>query len=300
MIVDSFFGGNETGGGGGEGEFGDAGSGGDGGAIAAKNATVHRCIFMDNLCGPADYGNGFSFGGDGGAIRVTSTLIMSNCLSVNNSTGHGVGDSGSAAAGRGGAVSAKNGTISHCTFVGNRIGQDEVVPGGAIDQVFTGNVDLRNCLLWGHAAPVFGGSVTGSFSLIEDLSGPDENGNITGDPQFVDTGGGDFRLAAGSIAVNAGDPLFELQAGVSDLDGRPRLQCARTDMGAYEAGAGLGDSDCNLLVNVFDFADFLTCVEGPGGALPDQNCTVFDADLDLDVDQADFRAIQLVFGGDGD
>jgi Right handed beta helix region/Divergent InlB B-repeat domain len=67
------------------------------------------------------------------------------------------------------------------------------------------------------------------------ISGPDwagRNGNINGDPLFVNAPGGDYHLTAGSPAVNAGTTIG---APSNDLDGAPRD--AQPDIGAFEFGA---------------------------------------------------------------
>jgi hypothetical protein len=56
-------------------------------------------------------------------------------------------------------------------------------------------------------------------------------GSISADPQFVDAAAGDYHLAWGSPAVNAGT---NAGAPTYDKDGVPRPQMGRVDMGAYE------------------------------------------------------------------
>jgi hypothetical protein len=58
------------------------------------------------------------------------------------------------------------------------------------------------------------------------------DGNIDADPLFVNASGGDYHLAGGSPAINAGTTIG---APRYDLDGAPRD--ARPDIGAYEYGA---------------------------------------------------------------
>ncbi len=69
-------------------------------------------------------------------------------------------------------------------------------------------------------------------SLISGPGWAGTNGNITGDPLFVNAPGGDYHLAAGSPAINAGTTVG---APSYDLDGAPRD--AQPDIGAYEFGA---------------------------------------------------------------
>ncbi|MDD5482802.1 MAG: choice-of-anchor Q domain-containing protein [Kiritimatiellae bacterium] len=53
------------------------------------------------------------------------------------------------------------------------------------------------------------------------------------DPRFKNFDAGDYRLAAGSPCVNAGDNRDWMTNAV-DLDGRTRIRYGRVDMGAYE------------------------------------------------------------------
>jgi hypothetical protein len=68
---------------------------------------------------------------------------------------------------------------------------------------------------------------------------PGTNHNLSLDPRFVDAGHGDYHLAATSPGVDAGDSTAP-GLPATDLDGRPRVQGATVDMGAYEsAGTSL-------------------------------------------------------------
>jgi hypothetical protein len=69
-------------------------------------------------------------------------------------------------------------------------------------------------------------------SLISDPGWAGQNGNITGDPKFVDEPHGDYHLTAGSPAINAGTTIG---APSYDLD-RARRD-AQPDIGAFEFGA---------------------------------------------------------------
>ncbi|MFC5098635.1 right-handed parallel beta-helix repeat-containing protein [Amycolatopsis plumensis] len=55
--------------------------------------------------------------------------------------------------------------------------------------------------------------------------------NFAGDPGFADPARGDYHLAAGSAAIDAGSPVH---APAFDLDGVPRPAGAGFDIGAYE------------------------------------------------------------------
>jgi hypothetical protein len=76
--------------------------------------------------------------------------------------------------------------------------------------------------------------VSGSGTNFSLQNGLVATNTITADPKFVNyiaTGGGDYHLAAGSPAIDAGTSSG---APSSDLDGNARMQGAGYDIGAYE------------------------------------------------------------------
>ena len=102
----------------------------------------------------------------------------------------------------------------------------------------TGNsvtgLDVRNTIFWGPGWP-FNGDITTSnveSSIVKQPGFAGTNGNIAGDPLFVDAAGGDYRLAAASPAIDAGTGV---SAPAFDLDGGARV--GLPDIGAYEFGA---------------------------------------------------------------
>ena len=131
------------------------------------------------------------------------------------------------------------GTIVNCTVVGNiaRVGVENLEPsrlvgGGSFNctlqnSIVNGN-ECRLAYDVGWTDDVSGG--TAYHSCAPDVSA--ENGNVTNDPQFVNSGAGNFRLAAGSPCRDAGNNAYVL--GATDLDGQPRIVNGTVDMGAYE------------------------------------------------------------------
>jgi len=144
--------------------------------------------------------------------------------------------------------------LTNVTFAGNRASDG----GGMYNSVAFGGVSkptLTNVILWGntanrgnelynhYAAPVL------SHTLIQSDTGDIYNDNstvtygpgiLTVDPQFVapvsassaPTSTGDYRLQAGSPAINAGNS--DAVTVPTDLDGNPRIVGGVVDLGAYE------------------------------------------------------------------
>lgn len=86
----------------------------------------------------------------------------------------------------------------------------------AADNSYTENpksTQISNCILWGNS-----------------------NGNDAEDPKFVYAAGGDYRLRAGSPAIDGGDPDYANESGEIDLAGNVRVQGERIDRGCYEGG----------------------------------------------------------------
>jgi hypothetical protein len=62
-------------------------------------------------------------------------------------------------------------------------------------------------------------------------------------------------------------------------------------------GTATGNADGDGDVDLTDFAAFQLCYTGPGVAIGDPDCEVFDFDGDNDIDLTDFNAFQLAFTG---
>lgn len=123
--------------------------------------------------------------------------------------------------------------LLNCTVTGNT--------GGGIQLSDKSTLRLQNTILYNPNHTEYqaltndvaftsnGGNLIGDGSL-DGLILPTDKQNL--DPLFV--GAGDFHLTAGSPCVDAGN-----NDGVTatlDLDGLPRIQGLRVDMGAYESG----------------------------------------------------------------
>jgi len=253
---------------------------------------LERCRFMDNLA--VTFGGGVHISSAGRADFVQSILA---------------GNTGSSG---GGIYVAQMGylTLQNCTLSSN------VASGSAGGIVNSTNATaiLNSSILWGNRdsngmvqSSQFAGSLPViNYTCIQGHTGSLGGvGNIGDDPLFVDADGADdvpgtvddeLQLAPASPAINSGDPAADTALlGPVDLDRNPRIQCGRVDMGALEVQFGLGDYNCDGSVNLLDFADWPTCMTGPGETFSLPACAAFDFNSDSHVDLRDFAGFQLGF-----
>ncbi|MEN0021584.1 MAG: hypothetical protein AAF747_11975, partial [Planctomycetota bacterium] len=253
---------------------------GDGGAInddlEASGVLVQNSMFIDNRArqGAAIYG---------GAITVYDSVFTGN-ESINplgqSGTIHIDRDANSVLAELVNLTVADNiGAASH----------------GAVFAESGANVFLRNSILWGNrdgmdsdrqsqSRTAGSASISLRFSLVQDgvFGGYGSGaGNISADPRFTNPGQGDYRLAIGSPAIDAGDSTFNVLSGQVDVDNLPRVVDALDyidrgiaddrgpiDMGAHEAPTDLAnDAPCppadlsgDGLVDYFDFVAYFDAV----------------------------------------
>ncbi len=263
-----------------------------------------------------------SISGAGINTNVNSQTTITNCEFIGNesiSSGAAIRNSGIAEAynclftgNRGGGAVFFNGFgsayLEHCTFVDNEI--------GGVD-AHHGIVELKHCILWNNRN-YFGetslpaqfratrnqGIARASYTVLQGYDGPDGKfpgpGNTGAAPMFVDEDGPDdipgneddnLRLRPDSPLIDAGDPDATLFVD-RDLDGHTRILCGRVDFGPYELG--IGDFDCNGLVDLSDLADLPACMTNPGETSTTAPCNAFDFNADKAVDLADYAALQSI------
>ncbi len=230
-----------------------------GGAISCDNnssPTIINCVITGNTAGF-----------NGGAVLTTdeSTPTFINCTITENT-----------AAWNGGAVFL-NGfrgagpTFINCTIADNTAGRDG---GGIFAGGFESGATVTNSIIWANSGDQItgpGGDVMVRFSDVQ--GGFVGAGNINGDPRFADPTNGDYRVSAGSPAIDAGNNTA-LPAGIiTDLDGNPRFVddpktpntgvpgngfAEIVDMGAYEFQGDFcyADCDANAVLDIFDFLCF--------------------------------------------
>ncbi len=146
--------------------------------------------------------------------------------------------------------------MSQVSFSGNSANQ-----GGGMYNIGS-NPHIVNSIFWGNAAsgltnapaqihnlnsnPVISDTLvqsSGGSSAWDNNLGSNGGNNLDADPRFREpidpadapTSAGNLRLRRGSPAINAGDD--RAASGPLDLDGAPRIQGGRVDLGAYETPA---------------------------------------------------------------
>lgn len=226
-------------------------AGGWGGGLYLNGGTVTRCTFATNFSVEWQYGAG-------GGAYVQSGLVDS-CVFTSNRTTSWVGGGGVYLAGGavrnclifrntaecsnndeadGGGVKVAGGQLDNCTIAENWA-EDS---GGGL--VLTGGA-ATNCVVSFNSAAhkgtgtgkqdIEGATTTIGYSCSPDLT-VGTNGNLASDPVFISTNAANYRLDRSSPCIEKGAAL-PWMTGSLDLDGRPRLQGKRPDMGAYEADA---------------------------------------------------------------
>ncbi len=171
---------------------------------------------------------------------ISNTQIVNNLIHAANGTAAIYMQGGSTTTSPPSRVSAV--TIENDTIVGDQPGSLFVaVPNGrGASGNLINDVIVRNSILYepsgsaiqeGYQPVPFQAPNIVRNSLISGPGWAGTNGNITGEPQFVDAPHGDYHLAATSPLINAGTTIG---APSYDLDGARRD--AHPDIGAFEFG----------------------------------------------------------------
>jgi len=236
--------------------------------------------------------------GAGGAINNVGDLTLINMRVIGNrsgSTGGGIRHSSFASgltlvntlvlgnesvSSGGGLYLEQDATLINSTIAGNQSGPSTIGGAGIYVQGSGTVVTIRNSIFSDNFigdqernAFVNSGLITVAYSLYGTIVGNSSEGagNVTGQPAgFVNpvigapTVAGDYRVFAGSLALDVGDNTLlpteqalnfdvdgdgsiENEAVSVDIAGNPRVQAATVDMGAYE-----GAVTAQTLLTAFD------------------------------------------------
>jgi parallel beta-helix repeat protein len=281
---------------------------------AESDPTVINCTFSGNIAyaGGGMYNDMFShptvinctFRGNHGAEEgggmynaMNSHPTVANCRFIDNLAYNGGGmycqDAGP--------------TVTNCTFTLND------APSGVGGAMYVNGSapSIANCVLWGDQVPEISAlnspSLTVTYSDVQAGTGEPwfGTGCIDVDPLFIDA---EARLSASSLCIDAGsNGLLPLDGNdldgdgdtgepiPIDLDGHARVLCDVVDMGAYEFG--IGDYNCDQVVDLTDFGSWPACMTGPDGGPYPAGCEAFDFEYDDDVDLEDFALFSQQFTG---
>ena len=209
-----------------------------GGAVYDRGITTYlNCLFSNNLS--------HKFGGGIATIKQGATFW--NCL-INNNTAE-IG---------GGCYLKNSANLFNCTIVKNEAQSDY---GGVYVPLSSSKDGIRNCIIWGNVSAGENAQIgpQGMYSdcAVEgESSGTNLNSNADEDndgeaPRFYvrfrnpsDVAGvagqaGDWRLQSNSLCINRGANLSNQLS--TDLDGNPRCQHWKVDLGAYESDVATQD-----------------------------------------------------------
>lgn len=205
---------------------------GVGGGIAAYYSTISNCHIRNNMASS----------GDGGGVYLSSS-ILTNCLVTNNMA---IGNNSSG----GGVDAVYSSEIKNSTIARNSSNKQN--SGGGIH--VSSSLTLSNSIVWGNEShnttnnlsdDIYSSNFnTCSYSAIEGGYSGDSNItlNAQNPPLFVNpsltagaddsTANVDWHLQQGSPCINRGDNSAVTDS--LDLDGNPRVNEGRVDMGCYE------------------------------------------------------------------
>lgn len=170
----------------------------------------------------------------GGAAGTLNNEVLNTQIINNLITGTSVNSCIVIIAGR---DDAKGNLISGVSIFNNTIAYNQpnftAIGGGfGVAGNTVAGVSVTNTIFWHNTNGDIGGLISPgnvSHCITSDAGFAGVNGNINADPDFVNPNNGDFHLASGSPAIDAGTTVG---APTIDLEGNPRN--GDCDIGAYE------------------------------------------------------------------
>ncbi|MHC4571614.1 MAG: right-handed parallel beta-helix repeat-containing protein [Planctomycetota bacterium] len=221
-----------------------------------SNCTITKCTISGNTAKGIDgeyaYGGGiYCHGSDpaitnctisGNSARMGGSIyFVASSPTIINST---ITENTAESDGGGICCHSSNPTVTNCTFASNSGPNGSALACDSYQQQYPSNIQVINCILADGGNEIWnndGSTITITYSDVQD--GWEGEGNIDTDPLFVEPGyweangfwvEGDYHLLPDSSCIDAGDPNYIAAPNETDLDGNPRVNDGRIDMGAYE------------------------------------------------------------------
>lgn len=219
------------------------------GVIASGNIVRNNLVFANEKAG-------LVFGGYAASVgRANDNQFLNNTCYQNDTLGAGYGELW--------IQYAADNVVRNNIFSGTSQGLLLASYGGNVNNTLDYNLWFSEVGA-GAARFIWSDTEHAGFAAYRAATAQDAN-SIFADPQLVDPAAGNLHLAATSPAVNAGDPAFVPGTGETDIDGGPRINGARVDIGADEAGqCGNGVPEAGEQCDDGNLVDCDTC---------DSNCT---------------------------
>lgn len=179
--------------------------------------TIENCVVSN--CASRSFSNCYAGG-------VCNATIISSLIANNVQTNHIYG---------GYAAGVKSCKVYNSTIANNTTSGSSDCPGGAYGSY------LKNCIVYSNGNRQIDNCYNEKFNNSISTNIVAESNLIGVDPWFIDAANGDYRLTAGSPAIDAGENVPQVSyAGALDLAGDRRVRGAAVDYGCYEGGIVTG------------------------------------------------------------
>ncbi len=194
------------------------------GGNPATTVMFRNCVFRRGKCGNGNYGSGITKG-----VSCWSTLRIENCVFIDN--GHSLDRTKAIEINPGGGPTY----VYNCSFVDHTNSAAPVVAELTDDSTMLlyNNHFYNNSLIYRDVAPGATNNIN-SITALNDLS--EAEGNLAGDPKYIDRANLDLRFPKSSPCVDAGTNVLG-SAPSSDYYGNVR-PVDIVGVGAEGAGNG--------------------------------------------------------------